>query len=120
MSMKHTKRMKRLLERMAGIEAMERGKLCQMGGRPHYNHQTWRDGRNEVRYVPKGEVAGLKKDIAGYQLYTLTKSSEPVAAKEKRKNEARIQNHEILDSDTIRCFCPAHRHELLASGPSYV
>ena len=49
---------------------MERGKLCQMGGRPHYNHQTWRDGRNEVRYVPKDEVAALKKDIARYQLFT--------------------------------------------------
>lgn len=68
--MKHTKKMKRLLERMAGIGRMERGKLCQMGGRPHYNHQTWRDGRNEVRYVPKGEVKELKKDIAGYQLFT--------------------------------------------------
>ena len=68
--MKHTKKMKRLLERMADIERMERGKLCQMGGRPHYNHQTWRDGRNEVRYVPKDEVVELKKDIAGYQLFT--------------------------------------------------
>ncbi len=70
MSMKHTKKMKRLLERMTGIERMERGKLCRMGGRPHYNHQTWRNGRNEVRYVPKDEVAELKKDIAGYQLFT--------------------------------------------------
>jgi hypothetical protein len=70
MSMKDTKKMKRLLERMTAIERMERGKLCQMGGRPHYNHQTWRDGRNEVRYVPKAEVAELKKDIAGYQLFT--------------------------------------------------
>ena len=69
MSMKQTKKMKRLLERMSKIERMERGKLCQMGGRPHYNHQTWRDGRNEVRYVPKDEVAELKKDIAGYQLF---------------------------------------------------
>ena len=69
MSMKHTKKMKRLLERMEAIERMERGKLCQMGGRPHYNHQTWRDGKNVVRYVPKGEVEELKKDIAGYQLF---------------------------------------------------
>ena len=69
MSMKHTKKMKRLLDRMAEIERMERGKLCQMGGRPHYNHQTWRDGRNEVRYVPSGEVEELKKDTAGYQLF---------------------------------------------------
>ena len=70
MSMKHTKKMKRLLERMANIKRMERGKLCQMGGRPHYNHQTWRDGGNEVRYVPKNEVAALQNDIAGYQLFT--------------------------------------------------
>ena len=69
MSMKHTKKMKRLLERMAAIEGMERGKLCQMSGRPHYNHQTWRDGRNEVRYVPKDEVAQIRRDIAGYQLF---------------------------------------------------
>ena len=69
MSMKHTKKMKRLLERMTKIERMERGKLCRMGGRPHYNHQTWRDGKNVVRYVPKTEVAELKKDIAGYQLF---------------------------------------------------
>lgn len=70
MSMKYTKKMKRLLERMAAVERMERGKLCRMSGRPHYNHQTWREGRNEVRYVPKDEVAELKKDIAGYQLFT--------------------------------------------------
>ncbi len=61
--------MKRLLERMAAIERMERGKLCQMSGRPHYNHQTWRNGRNEVRYVPKDEVTEIRKDIAGYQLF---------------------------------------------------
>jgi len=69
MSMKHTKKMTRLLERMAAIERMERGKLCRMGGRPHYNHQTWQDGKNVVRYVPKDQVEDLEKDIAGYQLF---------------------------------------------------
>ena len=68
--MKQTQKMKRLLERMESVERMERGKLCQMSAGGHYNHQTWRDGRNEVRYVPKGEVAELKKDIAGYHLFT--------------------------------------------------
>ena len=67
--MKHTKKTQRLLDRMARIERMERGKLCQMSGRPHYNHQTWRNGRNEVRYVPKDDVEELNKDIAGYQLF---------------------------------------------------
>ena len=70
MSMKHTKKMQRLLERMAAIERMERGKLCKMGGRPHYNHQTWQGGKNVVRYVPADEVEQLRKDIASYHLYT--------------------------------------------------
>lgn len=61
--------MKRLLERMAAIERMERGKLCRMTGRPHYNHQTWRNGRNEVRYVPASEAVALQKAIEGYQLF---------------------------------------------------
>ena len=69
MSMKTTKKMKRLLEQMAAIERMERGRVCQMTGRPHHNHQTWQDGRNVVRYVPKDEVAQLKKDIDGYQRF---------------------------------------------------
>jgi hypothetical protein len=67
--MKHTKKMLRLLERMAAIGRMERGKVCQLTGRRHYNHQTWRNGRNEVRYVREDEVADLRKDIAGYQLF---------------------------------------------------
>jgi hypothetical protein len=61
--------MKRLLGRIAEIERMERGKLCPMTGRPHYNHQTWRNGRNEVRYVPANEVKALQKAIEGYQLF---------------------------------------------------
>ena len=61
--------MKRILERMAEIQRMERGKLCRMTGRPHYNHQTWHNGRNEVRYVPAREAPALQKAIEGYQLF---------------------------------------------------
>lgn len=67
--MELTSKMKRLLERMAKIERMERGKLCRMTGRSHYNHQTWHNGRNEVRYVPASEVAALEKAIEGYRLF---------------------------------------------------
>lgn len=93
MSMKHTKKMNRLLERMADIERMERGKLCQMGGRPHYNHQTWRDGRNEVRYVRKDEVKELKKDIAGYQLFTklAEQYADEVIRQSRREREKKKQ-----------------------------
>ena len=71
--MEPTRKMKRLLQRMAAIERMERGKLCRMTGRPHYNHQTWHNGRNEVRYVPADAVDALQEAIEGYQLFiTLT------------------------------------------------
>jgi predicted ArsR family transcriptional regulator len=67
--MKQTRRIQRLLERMAAIERMERGKVCPMAGRPHYNHQTWQDGRNVVRYVPAEEVDLLQQAINGYNLF---------------------------------------------------
>jgi hypothetical protein len=67
--MKQTAKMKRLLERMAQIARMERGKLCQMGGRPHYNHQTWENGRNVVRYVPEQERHFLEQAIQGYRQF---------------------------------------------------
>lgn len=67
--MKQTRKTQRLLERMAAIERMERGKVCPMAGRPHYNHQSWQDGRNVVRYVPAEEVASLQKAIDGYNLF---------------------------------------------------
>ena len=94
MSMKHTKKMKRLLERMTAIDRMERGKLCQMSGRPHYNHQTWRDGRNEVRYVPKDEVEELKKDIAGYQQFIklAEQYADEVIRASRREREKKKRN----------------------------
>lgn len=58
-----------LLERMSRLERMERGTLCRMNGRPHYNHQTWQNGRNVVRYVPAHQVARLQEAIDGYRLY---------------------------------------------------
>ena len=62
--------MRSLLTRMARIGRMERGKVCKMAGREHYNHQTWRSGRNAVRYVPVERVASLQEAIAGYKLFT--------------------------------------------------
>ena len=67
--MEPTGKMRRLLERMAQIERMERGTLCRMTGRPHYNHQTWRNGRNEVRYIPANEVVALQEAIEGYRSF---------------------------------------------------
>jgi len=58
-----------LLERMGRIKRMERGTICRLTARPHYNHQTWQDGRNLVRYVPAVQVAALQAAIDGYRLF---------------------------------------------------
>ena len=67
--MKSTTSLRRILERMARIERMERGKVCKMAGREHYNHQTWRNGRNVVRYVKADQAASLREAIAGYRRF---------------------------------------------------
>ncbi len=66
---KATKKIHPLLEQMNRIKRMERGKLCRMSGRPHYNHQAWQDGRNCVRYVPADQLAPLQEAVDGYQLF---------------------------------------------------
>jgi hypothetical protein len=68
--MKRSRQAQRLLARMAAIERMERGKLCRMPGKPHYNLQAWRHGHNEVRYVRAEERAALQSAIDGYRLFT--------------------------------------------------
>lgn len=67
--MKTPSKAKRLLEQMAAIERMERGKLCRMAGRNHYNLQAWRNGRNEVRYVREQERQAIQEAIDGYKLF---------------------------------------------------
>ena len=67
--MKQTKKMQKLLDRMARIDRMERGKLCRMGSGDHFNHQTWQDGRNNVRYVPADQAPFMEKAIDGYALF---------------------------------------------------
>ncbi len=87
--MKNTVKMQRLLERMAGIARMERGKLCPMGARPHYNHQTWQNGKNVVRYVPAGEADFLQEAIDGYHAFMkmAEQYADEVIAKTRRERE---------------------------------
>ena len=67
--MKATKKAQTLLGLMAQIQNMERGKVCKMKDRNHYNHQTWQAGRNTVRYVSREEIQDLEKAIKGYKRF---------------------------------------------------
>ena len=70
---------------------MERGKLCQMGGRPHYNHQTWENGKNLVRYVPARETTFLKEAIDGYHAFIkLAEQYADEAIKHSRRERAKV------------------------------
>jgi hypothetical protein len=87
--MKATKKMQRLLEQMARTGRMERGKLCRMGDRPHYNHQSWQDGRNRVRYVPAEEVDFLQEALDGYRQFMkfAERYADEVIAQTRRERE---------------------------------
>jgi hypothetical protein len=72
MAVKAKRKPEILLQQIAHIQDMERGKLCRMrrGAKgDYYNHQTWEKGRNVVRYGPQEQVAPLKEALAGYQQF---------------------------------------------------
>jgi hypothetical protein len=57
-----------LLPPIAPIQHLERGKLCvlrQGPDGPYDNHQSWENGQNVSRYVPREQVAALQQAIAG-------------------------------------------------------
>jgi len=61
-----------LLQQIAQIQHMERGKLCvlrQGSQGPYYNHQTWENGKNLSRYVPRDDVPALQQAIAGFEQF---------------------------------------------------
>ena len=83
-------RQETILEQIAQIQQMEPGTLCPMRGGLYYNHQTWQNGRNVVRYVPADHVASLRKAIAGYQRFLkLTQAYAEQIIQRTRKRQAK-------------------------------
>ncbi len=95
-----------LLERMGGIERMERGKVCRMTGRPHHNHQTWQDGHNVVRYVPAEQVAALQAAINGYRLFM--ELARQYAKQIIQRTRRDLPQHPIVQKRSRR-KAPSHR-----------
>lgn len=63
---------KQLLKEIGQIKQMERGKLSVLGegpNGPYYKHQTWQDGKNVSRYVPRDQAPALQEAIDGYEKY---------------------------------------------------
>ena len=79
-----------LLKQMGQIQDMERGKLCPMQDGRYFNHQTWEQGRNVVRYVPAEQVAPLRASIAGYQRFARL-AEQYVALMVQRTRQRRLR-----------------------------
>ena len=58
---------------MNSITRMERGKLCvqhpRAGSAPFHKLQSWRNGKNQTRYVPAEELPAIQQALAGHERF---------------------------------------------------
>ena|SRR5687767_1718731 len=79
----------RLLEQIATIPAMERGKLTPHSSGRHLKLQSWQDGRNHTRHVSADELPAVQSALAGYAQYRqLTEQYADLVIQETRQNIA--------------------------------
>lgn len=61
-----------LLEQVLQIQSMEHGSLSILGqgpNGPYYNLNSWENGKNQCRYLPRDKVPKVKQAIEGYHKY---------------------------------------------------
>jgi len=79
----------RLLEQIAAIPAMERGKLSKRASGPYHKLQRWQDGKNHTRHVSADELPAVQSALAGYAQYRqLTEQYADLVIQETRQNIA--------------------------------
>ena len=86
----------RLLEQIAAIPTMERGKLSPYrfkersnASGPYHKLQRWQDGKNHTRYVSADELPAVQTALAGYsQFRQLTDQYADLVIQETRQNIA--------------------------------
>lgn len=86
----------RLLEQIAAIPAMERGKLSRYtfkerssASAPYHKLQRWQDGKNHTRHVSAEELPAVQSALAGYaQFRQLTEQYADLVIAETRQNIA--------------------------------
>jgi hypothetical protein len=78
-----------LLEQIAAIPAMERGKLSPHSSGRHQKLQCWQEGRNHTRHVAADELPAVESALAGYAQYRqLTEQYADLVIQETRQNIA--------------------------------
>lgn len=85
-----------ILQQIAAIPAMERGKLSAYSFKersghkgPYHKLQSWQEGKNQTRYVPADELPAVQAALAGYAQYQeLTRHYADLVIAETRQNIA--------------------------------
>jgi hypothetical protein len=85
-----------ILQQIAAIPAMERGKLSAYTFKdrspraiPHQKLQTWEEGKNHTRFVPENEIPAVQAALEGYAQYQeLTREYADLVIGETRQNIA--------------------------------
>jgi hypothetical protein len=79
----------RLLEQIAAIPAMERGKLSAHPSGRHHKLQCWQEGKNHTRHVSADELSAVQGALVGYAHYRqLTEQYAELVIQETRQNIA--------------------------------
>ena len=86
----------RLLEKIAAIPAMERGKLScytfkerSNAAGPYHKLQRWQEGKNHTRHVSADELPAVQSALAGYaQFRQLTEQYADLVIEETRQHIA--------------------------------
>ena len=76
--MKNPPPKEQILQRIAAIPAMERGKLSTYSFKersgltgPYHKLQHWQNGKNSTRYIPADELDTVQAALAGQALQTV-------------------------------------------------
>lgn len=94
-----------LLEQIAAIPAMERGKLSPHSSGRHQKLQCWQAGKNHTRHVAADELPAVESALAGYAHYRqLTEAYADLIIQETRQNiaAAKKKNRSHLPSASPR------------------
>jgi hypothetical protein len=91
-----------LLQQIAAIAAMERGKLSAYSFKerpgvagPYYKLQYWQEGQNHTRYVPAEQVSAIQAALAGHAQYQrLTQQYAELVIAETRQNLAGLKKNQ--------------------------
>ena len=83
-----------LLEQIAAIPAMERGKLSKYTFKersstsgPYHKLQRWQDGKNHTRHISADELPAIQSALVGYaQFRQLTEQYADLVIAETRQN----------------------------------